>query len=350
MARSVRRSTAAAPHAARRVPGLSIDSWNLRLPNPDGEGFLGDRASHTAFYALLERARRTTRTGGDPFRGRGDDGPDKDELDHVLLGGDVDAAHVVHMALEAWARELAYVTRCLLTLPEWQGVECVVVGGGMPQTVHGGLAVRRAQRILVQGRAGVELSALQHDPDEGGLLGWVPLAPGSTHRFDGFLAVDIGGTNYRCGIVMPRRDRARDGSKAEVYERLHWRHAEDEPNRRESIDRIAGMLNGLTALARTAGLRLAPFVGIACPGEIERDGTLVQGTQNLPGDWEYPFHLPEALLARLDPIDGERPMVVMHNDAVVQGLSEHARMRGARRWGVLTVGTGLGNAAYSRVR
>jgi len=39
--------------------------------------------------------------------------------------------------------------------------------------------------------------------------------------------------------------------------------------------------------------------------------------------------------------------VVMHNDAVVQGLSQLPRMRNRNRWGVLTIGTGLGNARFS---
>ena len=39
--------------------------------------------------------------------------------------------------------------------------------------------------------------------------------------------------------------------------------------------------------------------------------------------------------------------VVMHNDAVVQGLSELPRMRGRKSWGALTIGTGLGNARYT---
>jgi hypothetical protein len=37
----------------------------------------------------------------------------------------------------------------------------------------------------------------------------------------------------------------------------------------------------------------------------------------------------------------------MHNDAVVQGLSEVPRMADVRHWGVLTIGTGLGNAAFT---
>jgi hypothetical protein len=40
-------------------------------------------------------------------------------------------------------------------------------------------------------------------------------------------------------------------------------------------------------------------------------------------------------------------MVVMHNDAVVQGLSELPYARDRLHWGVLTIGTGLGNARYT---
>jgi len=36
----------------------------------------------------------------------------------------------------------------------------------------------------------------------------------------------------------------------------------------------------------------------------------------------------------------------MHNDAVVQGLSELPYMSDLQRWGVFTVGTGLGNAQF----
>jgi hypothetical protein len=39
--------------------------------------------------------------------------------------------------------------------------------------------------------------------------------------------------------------------------------------------------------------------------------------------------------------------IVVHNDAVVQGLSEAHRMRDVCHWGALTVGTGLGNARFS---
>ena len=36
----------------------------------------------------------------------------------------------------------------------------------------------------------------------------------------------------------------------------------------------------------------------------------------------------------------------MHNDAVVQGLSQLPLVQNRKHWGVLTIGTGLGNARF----
>jgi predicted NBD/HSP70 family sugar kinase len=227
-------------------------------------------------------------------------------------------------------------------------VESIVLGGGLPESRFGTLAIRRAGRLLANDDAAVELHVLEHDADEGGLLGWVALLPETASAaHDAFLAVDIGGTNLRVGLVEHGLREAPDGSAACVVERMQWRHAQDDPARDEAVARMAGMLNGLAAQARTLRIRLAPFVGIACPGEMRPDGSIVQGAQNLPGHWEAPFNLPRALGGHLDRI-GDAPMqVVMHNDAVVQGLSERNRMRGVKRWGVMTIGTGLGNASYT---
>jgi len=40
-------------------------------------------------------------------------------------------------------------------------------------------------------------------------------------------------------------------------------------------------------------------------------------------------------------------LFVIHNDAVVQGLSEAANMKDVDHWGVFTIGTGLGNARFT---
>ncbi|GAB3505300.1 ROK family protein [Pseudoxanthomonas daejeonensis] len=334
-------------HGASRLPGLRIDHYNLLVPDPDGEGFLGDRASQTAFRELLETARQHHRTGKDPFGKTPSTELGKKEIDLVLVGGDPDAAHLVHLAVEEYARRLVHVVQVFLAQPQWKGVEKIVLGGGFPDHEAGGLATRRAVCLLEHADVDVSLHPLRHDADEGGLLGWVPLLPRTHRDRAAFLAVDVGGTNIRCGIVEHRLGKHPDGGKARVLEVLKWRHADDAPSRNEAVIRLAAMLNGLTAQARTRGIDLAPFVGVACPGQVEADGTLSHGAQNLPGDWEQPFKLPEALAAHLDPIDGNPPQVVLHNDAVVQGLSEHRRMRKTRRWAVLTIGTGLGNASYS---
>jgi hypothetical protein len=45
-------------------------------------------------------------------------------------------------------------------------------------------------------------------------------------------------------------------------------------------------------------------------------------------------------------IGGHSVAVLLHNDAAVQGLSELPRMQDVDNWGVLTIGTGLGNASF----
>lgn len=334
-------------HGISRVRGLCIDHYNLLVRDPDGGGFLGDRASQTAFREVLDTARRRHRTGPDPFGKKASAELGKKQIDLALVGGDVDSAHLVHLAAEEFARRLVHVVQVFLAQPQWKGVERIVLGGGFPGSEVGGLAIRRASRLL--GIAGVDvgLHTLRHDADEGGLLGWVSLLPREQRRHAAFLAVDVGGTNIRCAIVEHRLEKHPDCRKARPLEAMKWRHADDGPTREQAVVRLAAMLNGLAAHARTRGIDLAPFVGIACPGKVERDGTLSQGAQNLPGNWESPFSLPVALAGHLDPIGGKAPRVLLHNDAVVQGLSEAPWMRKVDRWAVLTIGTGLGNAAYT---
>jgi predicted NBD/HSP70 family sugar kinase len=110
---------------------------------------------------------------------------------------------------------------------------------------------------------------------------------------------------------------------------------------------LTKMLREMIATADGKKLKLAPFIGIACPGVINEDGFIEKGAQNLPGDWESSkFNLPGSLVEAIPTIGDHDTTIVMHNDAVVQGLSEVPNMRDVKRWGVLTVGTGLGNAHF----
>jgi hypothetical protein len=54
------------------------------------------------------------------------------------------------------------------------------------------------------------------------------------------------------------------------------------------------------------------------------------------------------LLVEAIPTIGEHETsVLMHNDAVVQGLSEVPFMQDVTHWGALTIGTGLGNVRFT---
>jgi predicted NBD/HSP70 family sugar kinase len=163
------------------------------------------------------------------------------------------------------------------------------------------------------------------------------------------MAVDIGGTNIRAGTVALNLKKFPDLSKAEVHNSELWRHADDSPTRSQAVSRLVEMLQGLIAKAQTEKLRVAPFIGVGCPGIIEADGSIARGGQNLPGgNWESKkFNLAAELKLAIPMIAEHETMIRVHNDAVVQGLSEAPFMRDVTRWGIATIGTGLGNARFT---
>jgi predicted NBD/HSP70 family sugar kinase len=150
-------------------------------------------------------------------------------------------------------------------------------------------------------------------------------------------------------VVLPNVAKAADLTKAAVWKSEKWRHADEEKlNREKAVDELIGMLKDLMKRSKKEGYNLAPFIGIACPGKIEEDGSIAKGAQNLPGNWESSrFNLPAALAEAIPSIDDHDTTILMHNDAVVQGLSEVPFMRDVKHWGVLTIGTGLGNARFT---
>ena len=198
----------------------------------------------------------------------------------------------------------------------------------------------------------VDLVPIRFHPDDAGLIGCLHLAPSWIFEaYDSILAVDIGGTNIRCGVVETRWKKAPDLSKATVWKSELWRHADDEPTREGTVKRLVKMLKDLILAADTDGLKLAPFIGIACPGVINEDGSIAKGAQNLPGNWESSkFNLPASLVEAIPMIGDHDTAVLMHNDGVAQGLSEVPFMQDVDRWGVLTIGTGLGNARFTNRR
>jgi len=341
-------TTGIAAHGASRLPSVDVDSFNIELKGE--KGFLGDQASKGAFRDILDRWRKPLRKSGeDPFGKEPSENISKKALDAALVGDDTEAAAIVHSAIEDFAQELADVTRRFLRTKSWEKTERVVVGGGFRDSRLGELAIARTEIILKAEEFKIEMLPIRHHPDEAGLIGAVHLAP--SWIFDGhdsILAVDIGGTNIRCGVVETRSRKSPDMSKASVWKSELWRHADDEPSREQSVKRLVKMLKELIAKADGEGFRLAPFIGIACPGVIDSDGSIEKGAQNLPGNWESSkFNLPASLVEGIPQIGEHDTAIVMHNDGVVQGLSEVPFMQDVRRWGVLTIGTGLGNARFT---
>lgn len=337
-----------AGHGAGRLTAVHLDTYNAELRDEDG--FIGDRASGRAFRAILEDGReRVRQVDEDPVGQVHSKDISKKKLDRMIIDGDPEAAGVVLGTIEDFSSEFATVIRRFLRLKEWRGTQRIVVGGGLRASRIGELSIGRTAVLLKGSGHEIDLHPIRHDPDEAGLIGCIHLAPSwifSGH--DSILAVDIGGSNIRVGIVELNLRKAPDLSKAKVSASELWRHADDEPDREGAVERLAGMLRAMIKRADKQGLQLAPFIGIGCPGLIREDGSIKKGGQNLPGDWEHrSFNLPQLLRRAIPIIGGHEVAVLMHNDAVVQGLSEVPFMRDVERWGVMTIGTGLGNARFT---
>jgi predicted NBD/HSP70 family sugar kinase len=348
MAEEIVMTTGIATHGATRLPSVDVDSFNIELKDEDG--FVGDRASKGAFRAIFDKWRKQLRKSGeDPFGDEPSDKISKKTLDAILVGDDLEASAVLHSAIEDFAQELAYVTRRFLKTKAWAKTERIVVGGGFRESRLGELAIARTEIILKEDDFKVDLVPIRFDPDDAGLIGALHLAPSWIFEaHDSILAVDIGGTNIRCGVVETRWKKAEDLSKAAVWKSELWRHADDEPTREAAVKRLVRMLKDLIAEADAEGLKLAPFIGVACPGVINEDGSIKKGAQNLPGNWESSkFNLPASLIEGIPQIGDHDTAVLMHNDGVTQGLAEVPFMQDVDRWGVLTIGTGLGNARFT---
>src|SRR5690606_34503585 len=109
----------------------------------------------------------------------------------------------------------SFVIRRFLRQKAWAPVERIVVGGGFRQSRVGELAIARAGILLQSEGHAIELVPVRHHPDEAGLVGSAHLAPKWIFEaYDSLVAVDIGGSNIRAGIVELRQDKALDLSKA----------------------------------------------------------------------------------------------------------------------------------------
>src|SRR5882724_7143103 len=160
---------AIAAHGASRLPSVEIDSYNIELRDEDG--FVGDRANKRAFRDILDTIRKTLRKNGDDPIGNGKTHElTKSQIDEFLAKGDVEAAGVVHAAIEEFSRELAGVVRRYLKTKAWRDTERIVIGGGLRDSRVGELIIGRVSVLLKTAKIEVDLMPIHHHPDEAGLI------------------------------------------------------------------------------------------------------------------------------------------------------------------------------------
>ena len=335
-------------HGATQLSLVEVENYNIEFR--ENRRFIGDKANKQALFDLVRKHRRLARKNGrDPFGDLPDDKINKKLVTRVLRKGGHAAQGVVHAAIDEFAERLVQVVRRFLKLPEWKKVERIAVGGGTRSGRLGEFIIGRAQHILNEKKIRIDLRPIRSDPDEAGLLGAAYLVPSWVLAgYDGILAIDIGGTNIRAGVLELRIKKSRSLVRVRVRQSVIWEHADEDPDRAEAVGELAKMLRRMVREARRAKIRLAPFIGIGCPGRIRIDGAIDRGAQNLPGNWEADrFNLPLRLRQEVRIVRGLETVVLMHNDAVVQGLSELPRMQDVTDWAILTIGTGLGNAKFT---
>jgi len=246
-------------HGSRVLRSVIVESYNVEIR--EGEGFLGDRANKRIFKAMLDHWRdRLRRNGGDPLDGRPTEDiyRDKQELERILLSGDPDTAGVLIGSIEDFAGELAAVIKRLLETEEWRATQCIAIGGGFREGRVSELVTGRTAVMLRAEGVGTSLVPLRHHPEVAGLIGGVHLAPDDVLReFQGILAVDIGGTNVRTGIVEPE---LKDGeiAGASVWSYELWRHADKKPSKEELLKHMIEQpsLCGSVAASRSSSRRV----------------------------------------------------------------------------------------------
>ncbi len=149
---------ATGPHGAEELPSVVVTSYNLEVRDEDG--FVGDKASRSAFVEHLDALRaHLKRNGDDPLDGE-TARISKKELDALLKDGDAAEAALVLSAVEGFAQSLAFVIRRFARLKSWAEIERIVIGGGFRESRIGELAIARAAIILRTDGRDIDIDAL----------------------------------------------------------------------------------------------------------------------------------------------------------------------------------------------
>jgi len=86
------------------------------------------------------------------------------------------------------------------------------------------------------------------------------------------LAVDIGRTKIRTGVVRFNLNAAADIAKAKVWKYELWRHGDEKLSRHEAVEGLVRMLKHRINRAKRANLKLAPLSALDVPERLSRMG------------------------------------------------------------------------------
>ncbi len=210
------------PHGALRLPAVDIESYNTELK--DDEGFVGDRAKRSGlFRRFIEEWRKPLREiKQDPFGDTSSPSSSPRNSSTPCSSAATERRQATlrfKVRSKASRRSLHWSYSASSSSKRGKQAERIVVGGGFSGRRVGELAIGRASLILKAEKIKLDIAIIRNNPDEAGLLGAIQLAPPWIFKaHDGVLAVDIGGTNIRAGIVQLNLKRAADLSKAKVFE------------------------------------------------------------------------------------------------------------------------------------
>ncbi|MFN7154341.1 MAG: hypothetical protein ACK4OE_11680 [Acidovorax sp.] len=134
------------PHGDMRLASVIIEGYSLELS--DGEGYVGDVASRTAFRHMLDAWRKlfASMEGKDSMGTTPTRDLSKHKLDALLEKEGV-AARAIEAASEDYAMQLAHVVQRFLKHKTWRGVERIIIGGGFHQSEVGGRAIDHTRKI-----------------------------------------------------------------------------------------------------------------------------------------------------------------------------------------------------------
>ena len=193
-------------HGADQLSRVIVDAYNAELRSADG--FVGDRASKRAFQAILDDWRERVQPGRRGSARRNAQRGDQQEAARQGAGRRRRRKPPASSTAPSRSsrRSSPAVIRRFLRLKDWKDTERIVVGGGLRQSRIGELAIGRTA-VHPEGRAATRSSCspIRQHPDHAGLIGSVHLVPSwILAGHDSILAVDIGGSNIRAGIVELR--------------------------------------------------------------------------------------------------------------------------------------------------